>query len=178
MRMIKDLKQYVPSEVCLSCDGCCRFKEEESPWRPKVAAEEIELTAKTTGQSLPSKRIPKDTITPSGHIKAISCGQGNHICTFFNPESNTCKIYNFRPFECRLYPFVLTKNNTKVELVVHHACPYVQKTRNQDDFGRYVNYLKEYFKRKEIVDFIGKNPQLLGDYSGYRNELESLFAVT
>ena len=30
------LKQFVPSEVCLKCNGCCRYKQADSVWRPKL----------------------------------------------------------------------------------------------------------------------------------------------
>ena len=33
-----NLKQFVPSEVCLKCKGCCRYKEADSAWRPKLGA--------------------------------------------------------------------------------------------------------------------------------------------
>ena len=38
--MFSDLPQFVPQSVCLSCDGCCRFKEEQSSWRPKAVGDE------------------------------------------------------------------------------------------------------------------------------------------
>lgn len=38
--MLQNFKQFVPSNVCLSCDGCCRFKQSDSRWRPHMTKEE------------------------------------------------------------------------------------------------------------------------------------------
>ena len=35
--MFADLPQLVPQKICLSCQGCGRFKDARSVWRPKVA---------------------------------------------------------------------------------------------------------------------------------------------
>ncbi|MDP1854311.1 MAG: phosphatidylglycerol lysyltransferase domain-containing protein [Candidatus Omnitrophota bacterium] len=28
------VKQFIPQEICLECDGCCRFSEKDTPWTP------------------------------------------------------------------------------------------------------------------------------------------------
>ena len=40
--MFADLPQLVPQKICLSCQGCGRFKDARSVWRPKVAPGELE----------------------------------------------------------------------------------------------------------------------------------------
>lgn len=34
MNEILNLKQFIPSEFCIKCFGCCRFKESDSVWLP------------------------------------------------------------------------------------------------------------------------------------------------
>lgn len=169
------LRQFVPSKVCLSCDGCCRFKEEQSEWRPKVTKDEI---AKTKSRDLLSQIYSREKIDATGHIKTVLCGKSDtHFCSFFYPENNTCSIYALRPFECRLYPFVIVKKDGQVNLTVHHHCPFVQETRSKEIFYGYVEYLEEYFRRNEVVEFLQRNPLLAGEYPGHEGELEYLFTI-
>ena len=171
--MIDGLKQFVPSEVCLKCDGCCRFKEKESLWRPKIAKEEIERLSR---HDLFSKIFSKSMVEKNGYIKTTSCGSG-HQCHFFENKTNTCRIYGERPFECQLYPFVLTKNKGEVAVDVHHHCPYVQEHRNTQHFQDYADYLKQFFKREDVRNFMAGHSHLVSDYSSHQDELEFLFSL-
>lgn len=172
--MENNLTQFVPSEVCLKCDGCCRFKEKDSVWRPKMAQEEI---AQNDGKrGLADLILSKETFSKEGTIKTVTC-HGEHLCSFFNPQDHTCRIYFARPFECRLYPFVLTKQQQKAAVFVHLMCPYVQQERRTRHFEDYVVYLKKFFQESEVLAFLERNPALVGDYSDYREELEYLFTL-
>src|SRR5665213_3654294 len=94
------LKQFVPSEVCLKCKGCCRYKEADSIWRPKLGSSDQ--------QSLAAIITAGDVLDRDGYIKTIqTCGE--HFCRFLNSADHTCGIYTKRPFECSLYPFILSQ---------------------------------------------------------------------
>lgn len=168
-----NVKQFVPSAVCLSCDGCCRFKEEQSPWRPKITEDEI--VRKGKGDLL-AEIYSKDKIDAGGYIKT-TCLAGHHFCSFFSPKDNTCGVYGVRPFECELYPFVLTKKDGQTFIAAHHSCPFIQMQRNAEEFEYYTAYLKDFFAQKDVLDFLHKNPSLVGEYRNYEEELEYLFAV-
>ncbi len=170
------LKQFVPSMVCLSCDGCCRFKEKDSTWRPKVAAQEKQSLVTA---SLAEKILMRDVVASDGRIAAVSCGgsAGPYVCSFFEMKDNTCRIYKSRPFECQLYPFVLTKQGKQNGISVHLNCPFVQEKRQTDDFTRYVEYLEGFFKTAVMTKFISENPSLIGIYPEFQDELEFLFTL-
>ncbi|MFA5059440.1 MAG: YkgJ family cysteine cluster protein [Candidatus Omnitrophota bacterium] len=172
--MLENLKQFVPSEVCLSCDGCCRFKEAKSVWRPQVSAEEIHLSKK---KGLADIIFSKTTMDPEHRIKTVSCKDGENICYFFTPETNTCKIYEFRPFECRLYPFVLRKSDSVVSMTVHKLCPFIEQQAKTEEFSKYAAYLKDFFQHQDVIDFVQKHSLSLSDYHDYQDELEYLFTV-
>jgi len=108
---IIDLKQFIPSEFCLGCHSCCRFKDKESVWTPF----RIELT--------PYKDY--------------------FVCPNLNLETNLCKVYSERPFDCRLYPFLLNSKLDKVFLSVHLNCPFIRENLNKKSFKDYVSYLKD-----------------------------------
>ena len=171
--MINSLPQFVPQKVCLSCDGCCRFKEEESRWRPKLAIEEKELF-KEQKIGLAQKIFSRDPVDSQGYLKTVSCSGGYH-CTFFNLEKNTCRIYNHRPFECQLYPYILSRKEQKAAIFVHLNCPYVQEKIGSDEFKNYVLKLEQCLLDPEALAFLRGNPQLVGDYAEFQNELEFLF---
>src|ERR1700685_2495848 len=94
------LKQFVPSEVCLKCDGCCRYKSADSIWRPKLGADDRENLAALITAS--------DVLDDQDYVKTIqNCGK--HFCQFLNQADNTCGIYTKRPFECSFYPFIISQ---------------------------------------------------------------------
>lgn len=162
-------KQFVPSEVCLKCNGCCRYKQADSAWRPKLGeGEQADLAVIITAG---------DVLDASGYIKTIqACGE--HFCQFLNQGDNTCGIYTKRPFECSLYPFILSQAPDAVKVYVHLSCPYVQDHLPRADFDAYVVYLKEFFRRADIREFLSRNKDMLHDYSPYAPELLHLFDLT
>lgn len=171
--MIPRFKQFVPSQVCLSCDGCCRFKEETSAWRPKIGQEEVREGIKNgLAEGIFSEAVDLKT----RHIKTMSCQDG-YGCSFFNPTDNTCRIYQHRPFECQLYPFLLTKRDNRMAVAVHHLCPFIQEKYQTAEYTVYVDYLKEFFQHQEVLAFLKRHEAIGGDYSGYEDEVESLFDV-
>lgn len=168
-----DLQQFVPSKVCLDCDGCCRFKEKDSLWRPRLTEEEITQTIK---RGLAEEIFLKQALGKDGRIETIS-GQGHYFCRFFDSAANRCRIHGFHPFECQLYPFVLMNKEGKTAIAAHHHCPFIQEKRNSEEFARYVSYLKDFFQQKETRDFIQRNSLLVNDYADYQDELEYLFTL-
>ena len=160
------LKQFVPSTVCLKCDGCCRTKEADSIWRPKLGQEDQKGL-------IPLMR-PGDILDAKGYITSIqACGQ--HFCQFLNGRDNTCGIYTQRPFECLLYPFILSQESGGVKVYVHLSCPYVQDHLPRPDYEEYVAYLKEFLVQADVKSFLVRNKAMFHDYSAYAPELLYLF---
>ena len=157
--MISQLKQFVPSNVCLKCDGCCRFQLSDSPWRPKVGEQEL-----------------KEGVDPEGYLKTIPQG-GHHQCTHFNQTDNTCGVYSKRPFECALYPFIISSSSRGVEVYVHLACPYVQENEIKPEMQEYILYLKNFLNQLPTKAFLTNNSRLLHDYTPFNNELKFLFRI-
>lgn len=168
--MFSDFPQLVPQEICLSCQGCCRFKDAQSVWRPKVAPAEIEGNE--------HKNDLTWALGQDGYIKTVKV-EGQNRCAFLNLGNNKCGVYSGRPFECRLYPFLLTrsKENGRISVSVHLSCSYVQESRYSSEFEKYVGVLKVYLADEKRARFLSNNPALIGDYSGYCDETEELFTL-
>ena len=96
---------------------------------------------------------------------------GSIFADFLNGADNTCGIYTKRPFECSLYPFILSQTPDAVKVYVHLSCPYVQDHLPRADFDAYVAYLKEFFRRADIREFLSHNKAMFHDYSPYAPEL-------
>jgi len=172
--MFSEMKQFLSSDVCLSCEGCCRFDKEKSDWRPKVGTSEEEVI--TLNLPLAEKSQSRSLVEKGGYLNDKLC-HGLYVCRFFNTDDSTCGIYRNRPFECRLYPFLLTRLQQKRAVSVHLSCPYVQEKKGTSEYDQYVLYLKEYFKKIEVNSLLRENPHLFGDYLGYEDELEWIFDV-
>lgn len=117
-----DLPQLVPSEVCLRCDVCCRFPETDSPMRPFFTAQEIR---EAVAAGIPEDRFPHPD---GGRIALVSHPRGKgYVCPAFDVATQECRIYDARPLDCRLYPFVVSRHQRRRVLAVDHLCPFVQK---------------------------------------------------
>ena len=51
----------------------------------------------------------------------------NGVCHYF--KDGKCEIYPFRPLECRLYPWVLTWKDNKLDLRLDELCPDAARGR-------------------------------------------------
>lgn len=153
------IKQFVPEEVCLKCQGCCRFAESNSIWLPCLLEEEIlEL--------IDRKDIPAASLSLDKRLMPVAVeGKEGFFCPFLSTHDNKCKIYSFRPFECRLYPFLISMRDKKVLLTVDLNCPYIQDKIKSAEFKEYVWYLTETLNSPKQLKVLKDNPQLVQAYA-------------
>jgi len=159
------IRQFVPSEVCLKCQGCCRFRDEDSVWAPCLLKEEIieliDTPAPAAYLSL-DKRI---------HVIKNALGEG-YLCPFLNQDSNQCKIYEKRPFECQLYPFIICLRDKKILLTVDLNCPCALEKLNSPELKEYLKYLSEYLNAPKQLQMLKDNPQVLQAYEEVLDVME------
>lgn len=156
------LYQIIPSEVCFSCDVCCRFLEEDSPLAPIFTSDEKEYLI-SQGADLSVFRSREDE--KSSQIKLIP-SKDYYICPFFETETNKCSIYANRPLDCQLYPFVLMSNKDKscVQLGIDMLCPYSEKYFETDVFQHHLQSIIDYIETDDVMDIITTHPCLIGAY--------------
>jgi Fe-S-cluster containining protein len=151
------IKQIIPKEFCLKCQGCCRFAQADSVWSPCLMDEEI--------QELLDKDIPSAFITAQRKICLIKHpSQDGFICPFLETKGNHCKIYALRPFECQLYPFLLTLRGTKIILTVDINCPYIKDNLKTSALKEYSEYLTAFLNSPEQIEILKDNSHLLQAY--------------
>lgn len=150
------IMQFLPQEVCLSCDGCCRFSQEHSIWSPAFLDAEKKLICKNPSY--------KGMISASQSIKSLPL-KDYFICPFFDAENNRCKIYDIRPLECELYPFLINKIGSRIHLAVDLNCRFVRDKLGDKDCQDYVDYLLKFLSRPAVTLAIRKNLRIFKDYT-------------
>lgn len=158
-----NIPQFVPSDVCLKCEGCCRFDLTQSDWRPKIGESESEF-------------FSKESFDDQSMVKAVDREALCH-CIYFDSNKNACKIYDGRPFECQLYPFLLMEEDDKAWIGLHLACPHIQDHLGSEVLKNFIQELQTYTQSLEFITFLSQNPSVFRDYSDYKDEIEKLFCL-
>ncbi len=152
------IKQFVAREFCLACHGCCRFAQPDTIWSPCLLQEDV--------RQLVKHKIPFLPATAGHKIKVVyDKDRDTFICGFLNPGSNRCGIYAFRPFECRLYPFLLNRRGEKIFLAVDAQCPGVGKNVKSAHFKKYTRYLADLLRSPALSNALRRNPQVIQAYA-------------
>ena len=97
---------------CSACPGfCCSSKT-----RAILTPEEGEFF----------KDYAEEVQTSHGTLKVLK-QKNNGKCIFYDENTHVCSIYEKRPFDCRMYPYVIAYRNNKVEFLLDDTyCPRIQ----------------------------------------------------
>ena len=156
------LYQIIPSEVCFSCDVCCRFLEVDSPLAPIFTrAETDEVIADGADPAL--FRPQADGKSTQIQLKPH---EDFYICPFFDPETSHCTIYPIRPLDCQLYPYALmfSEDGSEVVLGVDTLCPFGEEYLETEAFQRHIDGVINYIESENITAQIAANWRIIGDY--------------
>ena len=160
------IRQFLSSEYCLKCQGCCRFREESSVWSPCLLDEEVIVL-------IDNPEIPAATMSLDRRLHPIpNPGGEGFICPFLSIKGNICRIYTQRPFECQLYPFLINLRQKKIILTVDLNCPYVKEKINTPEFKEYAEYLADFLNSPAQISLLKDNPQLLQAYEEVADVIE------
>lgn len=145
-------------DVCLKCQGCCRFLQAQTEWAPCLLNEEKKLLSENIRFA--------SLISMDNRVCLISSEKGDiFLCPFLNEEENKCRIYASRPFECRLYPFILNRKKSKVFLAVDTNCAYAKDNLNSASFKEYLSYLLCLLNSQKYKTILKNNPQVIQAYA-------------
>ena len=145
----------MPENTCLKCKGCCRFNNIRSKWSPSFLKKEI--------SSFKEKKIKFSLREKSKRIKLVSSGN-YFFCPFFDNLNNKCSVYKIRPFDCRLYPFLLRRVKKRIFLAIDLNCPYIEKTIESRVFKKYLKTLIKFLKQKIDKEILLDNLQFVGPF--------------
>lgn len=156
------LYQIIPSEVCFSCDVCCRFLEIDSPLAP-IFTETEKARVVAAGADPVLFRPQADGKSAQVQLKPHS---DFYICPFFEPETNRCSIYPVRPLDCQLYPFAImfSEDGNEVVLGVDTLCPFGEEHLETETFQQHIREVINYVESATVTEQIAANWSLIGDY--------------
>ena len=166
------LHQIIPSEVCFSCDVCCRFLEADSPLAPIFTATE---TAKAVAHGADPALFRPQIDGKSAQIQ-LKPHNDFYICPFFEPETSHCTIYPIRPLDCQLYPFALmrSEDGNAVVLGVDTLCPFGEAHLETETFQKHIRHVIDYVESESVTAQIIANWSLIGDYQDTVNIVHTL----
>lgn len=145
------MEQIIPPGACLSCQGCCRFASSQGSWVAKLLpAEQRQL-----GHAHNS--------VPLIHEAA----QGLWFCAYLRRTDNTCRVYERRPLECRLYPFVLNRHaDGCVYLAYDPNCPCAREQTSSPAWQDYALRLAAALRAPGLRSQLEQAEYLLNAYEG------------
>lgn len=116
--LISNVVNSILKNRCLACNVCCRFPEKYSPLIPFFLNDEIK----------DGKYFPRIGTFYGCRINTVKTPSG-YACPYFNVSHNSCNIYESRPLDCKLYPFMITydPSYTKAILALDANCPYAKE---------------------------------------------------
>jgi len=159
------MRQLVPEAICLKCQGCCRFRDPESIWSPNLLDDDM--------QALLKNSIPPFFILDNKKIRLTHYQpQDNFICSLLDAGSNKCKAYAFRPFECRLYPFLINRSNTKVFLAVDTKCPFIKEKQQSQALKAHAQFLADFLSQPDFLKTLRRNAHIIQAYEGVLDLVE------
>lgn len=89
--------------ACESCGGLCCLGESGYV---RISDDEIDALAEHLGVSLQKMHKKYLIKADEGYsLREIRLSDGNYSCMFFDLEKKQCSIYEYRPEQCRTFPF-------------------------------------------------------------------------
>lgn len=171
--------QIVPSRVCLSCEVCCRFPERDSSFRPFFTESEIQQAIASGIDARHFSDFAGSQIEPVPN----PIGEG-YLCPAFDPKTSHCRIYDVRPLDCQIYPFVVMwgEDRQTVYLGWDTKCPFLNEQcsasevhkdfpTNAHQFSAFPETLlpfsqtmAERVESAEMIPILSANPQLVMEF--------------
>ncbi|MGE5197550.1 MAG: YkgJ family cysteine cluster protein [Deltaproteobacteria bacterium] len=152
------IRQFIPEEFCLKCQGCCRFHDTESIWSPNLL--DTDIVGLLENKILPFFILGSKKLRLSWNQE-----QDSFTCSLLDISNNNCRAYSFRPFECQLYPFLINRRGNRVFLAVDLKCPFAEGNRESRHFKEYTRYLTDFFDSPELKKVLKENPQIIQEYA-------------
>lgn len=166
------MRQIIHHEQCKRCRECCRFRENRQDFAPIFTTEEIE-TISSVVETLPEFLPFKQT----ENIFQIRLKKAKYedpvypyVCPFLDEENYQCSIYDVRPFDCRIWPFILLKVSETGDVQLAHftgnACLALEEV-SAEDFRAYEAYMEQYVTSVEFLNFLKEHPELIWEYESH-----------
>lgn len=141
------LKNLLTSNDCFNCCSCCKFNLDDCIDAPMFS----QTQARRILNEHDGKNINFDKV---GVLLKIVLNQipgqkGRFVCPLYDDLSKKCLVYDYRPFDCRTWPFYIMKDQDRIVIALTMDCPSVAK--------RYLTIEKSVLE--EIISYMVRNAQ-------------------
>ncbi len=164
------MNQIVHHEQCRRCRECCRFRANREDFAPIFTDQEvaaIRAVREHNHQPMPEFAPFKATT----NIRQIRLKPAEHadpvyplVCPFLDEDSYECSIYEVRPFDCRIWPFIIVKVRETGAIQLEHftgdACLALQEV-SAEDFAEYEAYMQELVASADMLALLREYPGLI-----------------
>jgi len=159
------MKTITKSEDCLKCKECCKFEKDDLYFSPIFTSKEVEEVRKRFGdvECFVEYKGSKNVF----QIRMLKSEKGGYVCPLLDEDTHLCKIYDIRPFDCKLWPFMLARVKGKkgIYVVCFDKCLCMGlENISPEEFETYKGYITNLLKSKEYKKLIKDYPQLVWDY--------------
>ncbi|HLD88595.1 MAG TPA: YkgJ family cysteine cluster protein [Candidatus Nanoarchaeia archaeon] len=149
---MKNITEY---SDCRKCSECCKFRKDEIYFAPVFANEEFDKLGSD------SEKVFFEQRGTAKQVRLAKLNDEFYVCPFYNSEKELCSIYQKRPFDCRIYPFLVAKKNGKIYLTAFRdACPSLEK-KSEDEIVNYAENLKNWLQEEKQLRFFERNPDVI-----------------
>lgn len=160
------MKTITTSDECAACRACCQFRAGKLYFAPLWTDDEVrhlQTGSPETAQFHPfdaSGRVFQIGLVPSTLKEDV------WVCPLLDEPSNMCRVYGLHPFDCRIWPFLVTRDPDGAVRLVYVADPDCRGMRRAcadggDELKSYARYLEGYLRRPEVVATLRAHPELI-----------------
>lgn len=168
------LSDIVSSPKCLLCKGCCIFYPGEKHLAPCFTAKEFEEINFNYRRFLCSKSRFYQAKLKTFRNSNLSA------CSFLDEATHQCRIYNNRPLDCSLWPFILgygkqANKDISLWVISPEMCPAVDlKSKIKPDF---VEKIIIFLETADIISEISRGERYIWQNEPYYIHVRSLSDV-
>ncbi len=149
------MESITDSADCRKCNECCKFRAGEEYFAPVFTEEELAKIEKD------SEKANFNQFGTVKQAKLVKINDDLFACPFYSVDNGLCAIYKNRPFDCRIYPFLVARKNNKVYLTAfREACPSLEKKGNAK-IKDYIRTLCAWLQKDENLKMFSKFPDLI-----------------
>lgn len=158
------MKQIVQHEQCQRCRECCRFRADRQYFAPLFTQEEIDR--------IRAVRADMPEFTPYNErqtVFQIKLKQAEiddpvyqYVCPFLDEVNYACTVYDMRPFDCQVWPFIVLQEAGRTMLAhfTGDVCLALDEA-DQTDFEVYKDYFAALVTSEKFLTFIKTYPDLV-----------------
>ncbi len=149
------LKKLIKLNNCLKCRQCCKFRKSDFAYVPIFNKNEVEKIAEHGGKKISWRNYQGRAGSFQPVLVKSKKQDGWYVCPFLDEVKYLCIIEKIKPFDCRIWPFVLMrgKNGGAIFMAYYSKkyCPGLENIKPKE-LKKFKEYLvkfckKNYFKR-------------------------------